>query len=111
MATLNYGIGGRQMAKKGREDRSADAHYAAVLPAEEAAVYIDALAAALRDNSLVVQTESDSIQMRVGPELMMELRTRTSGGESKKSSIRLSLSWTEPEDSPLLSISSTGDSG
>jgi amphi-Trp domain-containing protein len=92
------------MAKKDRKDQ--DTHYAARHTAEEAATYIDSLVAALRNGSAIVETESESLQIKVGPNLTMELQARSSGSEGKKASIRVRLSWTEPQASPLLSISS-----
>jgi amphi-Trp domain-containing protein len=109
MPKLDYKIGKAHMAKKDRKDQGEEAHYSAQHTAEEAAAYIDSLAAALRKGSVMVETNGESLQVSVGPTLTMDMRARTSGG--KKSSIRFRMTWSEPEEAPVLSISSSGSSG
>jgi amphi-Trp domain-containing protein len=102
------------MAKKDRDESSApedgprtrrSAQFTADLRTEDAAAYLEALARALRNSRLVVQTASESIDVRVASRVGLDLEAKSSRG-GKKSSIDLRLNWTEPAETAKLSISS-----
>jgi len=102
------------MAKKDRDESSAaedgprtrrSAQFTADLRTEDAAAYLEALARALRDSRLVVQTASDSIDVRVAHRVGLDLEAKSSRS-GKKSSIELRLDWTEPAETAKLFISS-----
>jgi amphi-Trp domain-containing protein len=97
-----------EMAKKNRSERAesgkgTSAQYANVLPAEEVAAYLEALASALRSESILVQTNDETLEAAVGQSVEFDLDVKP--GE-KKSSLRLRLSWEEPQTEPELSITS-----
>lgn len=93
------------MAKKNRTeaDRGTSVQYANVLPAEEVAAYLEALAGALRDQSILVQTNDETLEAAVGQSVVFDLEVKP--GE-KKSSLRLRMRWEETPPEPELSITS-----
>lgn len=102
------------MAKKDRDESNSSedaprqrrsAQFTADLKTEDAATYLEALAQALRDTRIVVQTGNETLDVRVAPRLALGLEARSSRG-AKKSSIELRLNWSEPYELPTLYISS-----
>jgi amphi-Trp domain-containing protein len=101
------------MAKKDRDESNSSeavrrrraSHFMASLKTEDAAAYLEGLAQALRDNRLVVQTPDETLDVRVGSRVSLEIDARSSRG-GRRSSVELKLDWAEPDDVSALSISS-----
>jgi amphi-Trp domain-containing protein len=95
------------MTKKNRPagTTSTSTQFASSLPADEVAAHLESLAKALRSKLVLVQTNNEVLESKVGESLVLDLDVR-SGAGGKRSSIRLKMSWDEPRTMPQLSITS-----
>lgn len=106
------------MAKKDRDtaDSSEDGpqsrrsvQFKTDLGTEDAAAYLEALAGALREGRLVVQTASESLEVPVASRVRLDIAAKSSRN-ARKSSVELRLNWPKRSEAPDQSIAPAGAS-